>query len=648
MEQPVGLREAFPFVLSQDNDDERRGPKGRDADTKWEQTTRPPPWLGEFDEPATTMLTAGNTEEDEDVVRAFLDPAWVAGRQREEVAWESAVNEQALSPRRKVLQAKNAELTGEVKQLWRSLLSISLHKELRGLEKLPSRSGGERSALLNQLCWAQSFIAPSADEYMRTGFTDPPPWAASAPLQGGWGGPGSPRGSMFTPQSTVGSFGTGRVTLGGGSGGWTTGGFPQDTPKSASFGTGRVTVGGGGGWFEPSLQRQQSGSDRGSVFQMAGQQTGGVARQSLSATNLRSPKGGVSSSGSPSRKSHSGVTPAARSDAPRPHRPTLAASLGLPEMSQHPKKSRLGGFLGEWYSKKRAWNVRMYPKFGTPNLVVRRNTPEIPGGGVVFGNGKLPLFRRGADILRGFFYGFQIDQINDEHFPVQKCHGMTFAFGVSRTPPGDLRGRASYAYEVPTSVLVGYDSNVVLPMETAENEEVKYSADNRVLPPKPRWLKSKWDPKELRRGDQVGCLVTKESDFVAFVNGRQVFRVHCKALLEDEDAGSCPVEEDLGSDTEGEDEEDGDAEGKMRQGRRRTEFPTRPPLYPLIDLCGRVASVQLVKTAAPPNVILKQRDKNLDSVLGLTLGREPQQLSPRSQKKGSPRSGRIGSPKSGR
>lgn len=176
---------------------------------------------------------------------------------------------------------------------------------------------------------------------------------------------------------------------------------------------------------------------------------------------------------------------------------------------------------------------------------------------MVFGDGPLPRYCGVHQLCPGNFFAFRVDVVDQEHFPSGKVGGMSIGFGISRLP---ARHRSHdscvYAYEIPGSILVGYGAKII---------------DSG------RWSATSWDPAVLEAGDVVGVLVGPQGDLTVFRNGQQVLRV--ATSLKDE------------------------------EGWKEARLGPRPPLYPVVDLHGRVSSVTLLPSKAPPNVALRPYDR---------------------------------------
>ncbi|CAJ1414021.1 unnamed protein product [Effrenium voratum] len=212
-----------------------------------------------------------------------------------------------------------------------------------------------------------------------------------------------------------------------------------------------------------------------------------------------------------------------------------------------------------------SWNIHILRK----DLQAERRIPDMAGGGVVFGNGTMPLFSGSHLLNTGYFYAFQVDAVDDQHFPLAEVRDMSLGFGVSFLPGGHrLCKKPMYAYEIPGSILIGYGMHVVDGGE---------------------WCTQKaWDPKALEVNDVVGLLVNPHGDLVVYVNEVQVLRV----------ASSL---------TEG---------NRKEPHPRRKALGPRRTLFPVVDLHGRVTKVTMLPTKSPPNVGLQARnnthEKNLN------------------------------------
>ncbi|CAK9080825.1 unnamed protein product [Durusdinium trenchii] len=213
--------------------------------------------------------------------------------------------------------------------------------------------------------------------------------------------------------------------------------------------------------------------------------------------------------------------------------------------------------LTGWYWKTRSWNIHISGK----DLRASRRIPEMAAGGVVFGNGLLPLFSGSHLLSTGYFYAFKVDAVDEEHFPLEGLRDLSLAFGVTFLPGGHrLCKKPMYAYEIPGSILIGYGQHMV---DSGE------------------WFTHKaWDPKTLDVGDVVGLLVSPHGDLVVYVNGMQVLRAATSL-------------------TKG---------NRHEPHPRRKALGPRRTLFPLIDLHGRVTEVTLLHGASAPNVSLLARN----------------------------------------
>eukprot|EP00913_Durusdinium_trenchii_P012271 g11522.t1 len=205
----------------------------------------------------------------------------------------------------------------------------------------------------------------------------------------------------------------------------------------------------------------------------------------------------------------------------------------------------------------RGWNIHISGK----DLRASRRIPEMAAGGVVFGNGLLPLFSGSHLLSTGYFYAFKVDAVDEEHFPLEGLRDLSLAFGVTFLPGGHrLCKKPMYAYEIPGSILIGYGQHMV---DSGE------------------WFTHKaWDPKTLDVGDVVGLLVSPHGDLVVYVNGMQVLRAATSL-------------------TKG---------NRHEPHPRRKALGPRRTLFPLIDLHGRVTEVTLLHGASAPNVSLLARN----------------------------------------
>jgi len=214
--------------------------------------------------------------------------------------------------------------------------------------------------------------------------------------------------------------------------------------------------------------------------------------------------------------------------------------------------------LSAWWSKRRCWNVLIAKK----DLAVSRRYLESAGGAVVMGDGKIPVFRGGHLRSTGYYYAFQIDAIDEEHFPLGASGNQSFAFGISDLPARDRQcDKHMYGYEIPGCILVGYGPHVI---DAGE------------------WFTQQgWDPNELKQGDVVGVQINPHGDLVVYVNNKQVFRFATSLC---------------------------DGNKQDMNPRRKTQVIPRT-IYPVIDLHGRVSAVTLLPKAILPNLKLAPRDR---------------------------------------
>jgi len=234
----------------------------------------------------------------------------------------------------------------------------------------------------------------------------------------------------------------------------------------------------------------------------------------------------------------------------RPMNTTWQGDLVVDEKSHVP--------LTAWFTARRSWNIHVSQK----DLRAHRRDPELGGGGVVYGNGYMPLFSGSHLLCTGYFYAFKIDAVDDSHFPLDSLRDMSLAFGVSHLPGGHKLGiRSMYAYEIPGTILVGYGKHIV---DSGE------------------WFtQTSWDPKSLEVGDVVGFHINPLGDLIVWVNGKQVLR-SVTSLTEGNKADLHP---------------------------RRKALGPRRTLFPVIDLHGRVSAVTLLPGMSLPNVNLQARNK---------------------------------------
>jgi len=209
--------------------------------------------------------------------------------------------------------------------------------------------------------------------------------------------------------------------------------------------------------------------------------------------------------------------------------------------------------LSSWWSRTRSWNIT----FGKRDSKARREMLPMPGGCVVLGNGRIPLYSGTHLLSMGYYYAFQVDSLDEKNHPLDGLKDMSLGFGVSRYPAHYRQcDQALYGYEVTDSIMVGYGGHLI---------------DGG------KWWSTKWDSRHLEVNDIVGLLVSPEGDLVVYVNNQQVLRV--PTSLSDD--------------------------GPPKKG---THGPRRY-LFPLIDLYGRVSAVSLQPRASPPNVPLEHRNR---------------------------------------
>lgn len=228
-----------------------------------------------------------------------------------------------------------------------------------------------------------------------------------------------------------------------------------------------------------------------------------------------------------------------------------SCTVSLPPLSDVSRpgatKQDMEPLLTGWYEKTRCWNMSV-----SKSVKARRQNLGLPGGGVVIGNGRLANFTGSHLLVTGYYYGFQVEAVDEDHFPLKQLKDMSIGLGISRLPARNKAcERPMYAYEVPGTVLVGYGGHVI--------------EDGR-------WKRTTWDPRDLKHHDVVGVLVEPGGDLVVYVNDDQVLRVST-GLNEDQDSI------------------------KKRE------------LFPIVDLHGRVSAVNLLPRSAPPNKPLHARNR---------------------------------------
>jgi len=258
--------------------------------------------------------------------------------------------------------------------------------------------------------------------------------------------------------------------------------------------------------------------------------------------------------------------------------PNLQASASpfLPAISSRSPVESLRDepMLSGWWSKTRCWNISISKR----DMKARRQTLGLPGGTVVLGNGRMPIFNE-SGLAKGYFFAFQIDAVDDENFPLDGLKDMALVIGVSNFPARHRScERPMYAYEVPDAVLVGYGGHLV---------------------DKGKWMKTSWDPKRLKRDDVVGVLVTEEGDIVVFVNEELVLRVKT-SLNENIIAAQALSISTMSLGVDGE-------SPSRRPSKRRASktAPVKRVLFPILDLHGRVSAVTLLPRMSPPHVPLE-------------------------------------------
>lgn len=223
----------------------------------------------------------------------------------------------------------------------------------------------------------------------------------------------------------------------------------------------------------------------------------------------------------------------------------------LPKLPQLPKTQAPAApsqepLLGRWYSKTKSWNIALDKKL----LVARRVDRATSGGAVILGDGRMPFHHGPHMQVEGYYFSVQIEDVDNENFPLEGCRDLTMAIGVSRLPAGDPKCHALYAYEIPGTVVAGHNDHFL--------EERQ-------------WWTTPWSSRSLKVGDVVGCLISPQGDFVIYVNNEQVLRLAC-SLNQDE-----------------------------VEGRRA--------LFPVVDLHGRISSVKLLPYGSPPNAPLASRSR---------------------------------------
>merc|ERR1712183_823765 len=80
--------------------------------------------------------------------------------------------------------------------------------------------------------------------------------------------------------------------------------------------------------------------------------------------------------------------------------------------------------LRAWWTKTRSWNVGISKR----DQWVRRLNPSQPGGGVVIGDGRCPIFNGSHLMTKGYFYAFRVEGIDDVRYPLGNKKVMSFGF----------------------------------------------------------------------------------------------------------------------------------------------------------------------------------------------------------------------------
>eukprot|EP00416_Gambierdiscus_australes_P044367 CAMPEP_0171107490 /NCGR_PEP_ID=MMETSP0766_2-20121228/66927_1 /TAXON_ID=439317 /ORGANISM="Gambierdiscus australes, Strain CAWD 149" /LENGTH=520 /DNA_ID=CAMNT_0011568805 /DNA_START=35 /DNA_END=1598 /DNA_ORIENTATION=+ len=193
-------------------------------------------------------------------------------------------------------------------------------------------------------------------------------------------------------------------------------------------------------------------------------------------------------------------------DAEAPHATLLPPITGgVSHKTPVPAKASLleekSPLVQGWWSRTRSWNIG----FSNKELTAKRHNLSMSGGTVVLGNGRIPVFTGSHLLSTGYFYAFQVDALDDEHFPLEGLRDLSFGFGVSRHPAQHRScERPVFAYEIPGVVLLGYGDHLI---------------------DKSKWWHTGWNPRDLRERDVVGLLIPPEGDLILFVNEQQVLRV---------------------------------------------------------------------------------------------------------------------------
>jgi hypothetical protein len=275
--------------------------------------------------------------------------------------------------------------------------------------------------------------------------------------------------------------------------------------------------------------------------------------------------------------------PVIGNDTSRPRAFSQSSQISSMHATRHAKEEPL---LSGWWSQTRCWNLAVSKR----DMKARRQTLGLPGGTVVLGNGRMPNFSDSGRLAKGCFFAFQIDEVDEEHFPLDRLKDISLVIGVSRYPARHRScERPMYGYEVPDAILLGYGGHLI---------------------DKGRWIKTSWNPKDLKVGDVVGLLVTEDGDFVVYINDKQVMRV--KTSLSDPQPQSQDVKNPISSFAAKLDSvstPSSDMAPQSRSASKSSKTPVKRVLFPMLDLHGRVSAVTLLPRKSPPNVPLTCRNK---------------------------------------
>jgi hypothetical protein len=249
--------------------------------------------------------------------------------------------------------------------------------------------------------------------------------------------------------------------------------------------------------------------------------------------------------------------------APDLHKNTATTILPLSNETMYPMSSAWASstnfeddsVMAKWWTKTRSWNA----KISRDELTASRVNTAIPGGAVVLGDGKMQLINGSHLFTTGYFFAFQIDDLDERNYPLDQVRDMTIGFGISSVPARHRQcEKPLYAYDIPGTILVGYGQHVI---------------DNGS------WFKQNaWDTRQLAKGDVVGLQISPEGDFVVWLNGQQALRVPTS----------------LG--------------GKRDAIYKKISVSPRRVVFPIIDLHGRVSSITLLPKATIPNLPLRARN----------------------------------------